>query len=146
MPSTRPSDRNSGGFWPFWDTKANRLAAGDPRPSLEERYGTAAGYNCVVTNAINTAVRSEQRRLLAVLGYQGEPPGGGRSASIAGGALWHGGRLQLRGDQCHQHGRQIGTAAAFGRSGIPRRTAWRREIRVHRWRSAMARRPVTIAW
>jgi hypothetical protein len=47
---------NSGGFWPFWDTKANRLAAGDPRPSLEERYGTAAGYNCVVTNAINTAV------------------------------------------------------------------------------------------
>jgi Alpha/beta hydrolase domain/IPT/TIG domain len=47
---------NSGGFWPFWDTKANRLAVGDPRPSLEERYGTAAGYNCVVTNAINTAV------------------------------------------------------------------------------------------
>jgi hypothetical protein len=47
---------NSGGFWPFWDTKANRLAAGDPRPSLEERYGTAAGYNCMVTNAINTAV------------------------------------------------------------------------------------------
>jgi hypothetical protein len=47
---------NSGGFWPFWDTKANRLAAGDPRLSLEERYGTAAGYNCVVTNAINTAV------------------------------------------------------------------------------------------
>jgi hypothetical protein len=46
---------NSGGFWPFWDTKANRLAAGDPRLSLEERYGTSAGYNCMVTNAINTA-------------------------------------------------------------------------------------------
>jgi hypothetical protein len=47
---------NSGGFWPFWDTKANRQSAHDPRLSLEERYGTSAGYNCVVTNAINTAV------------------------------------------------------------------------------------------
>jgi len=47
---------NSGGYWPFWDTRANRLAAGDPRPSLEERYGTHAGYVCVVTRAVNKAV------------------------------------------------------------------------------------------
>lgn len=47
---------NSGGFWPFWDTKANREAAGDPRASLEERYGTHAGYVCVVTAAANSAV------------------------------------------------------------------------------------------
>jgi hypothetical protein len=47
---------NSGGYWPFWDTKADRLAAGDPRPSLEERYGTHAGYVCVVTVAANRAV------------------------------------------------------------------------------------------
>ncbi len=47
---------NSGGYWPFWDTRANRLAAGDPRPSLEERYGTHAGYVCVVTRAVNRAV------------------------------------------------------------------------------------------
>ena len=31
---------NSGGYWPFWDTKAHRAAAGDPRLSLQERYGT----------------------------------------------------------------------------------------------------------
>ena len=53
---------NSGGYWPFWDTRANRLAAGDPRPSLEERYGTHAGYVCVVTRAVNKAI--QQRFLL----------------------------------------------------------------------------------
>ena len=53
---------NSGGYWPFWDTKANRKAAGDPRPSLQERYGTLAGYVCVVTAAANEAVK--QRFLL----------------------------------------------------------------------------------
>jgi len=53
---------NSGGYWPFWDTRANRIAAGDPRLSLEERYGTHAGYVCVVTAAVNRAV--QQRFLL----------------------------------------------------------------------------------
>jgi hypothetical protein len=48
---------NSGGYWPFWDTKANRQAAGDPRLSIEERYGTHAGYVCVVTAAANKAVQ-----------------------------------------------------------------------------------------
>ncbi len=47
---------NSGGFWPFWDTKANRLAAGDPRLSLEERYGTSAGYVCVALQAADAAI------------------------------------------------------------------------------------------
>lgn len=47
---------NSGGYWPFWDTLANREAAGDPRLSLEERYGTHAGYVCVVTAAANKAI------------------------------------------------------------------------------------------
>ena len=47
---------NSGGFWPFWDTIAHRQAAGDLRLSLEERYGTHAGYVCVVTAAANRAV------------------------------------------------------------------------------------------
>jgi hypothetical protein len=54
---------NSGGYWPFWDTQADRSAAGDPRLSLEERYGTHAGYVCVVTTAANWAV--QQRFLLA---------------------------------------------------------------------------------
>jgi Alpha/beta hydrolase domain len=46
----------SGGFWPFWDTRAHRQIVGDPRLSLEERYGTHAGYVCVVTAAANKAV------------------------------------------------------------------------------------------
>jgi hypothetical protein len=54
---------NSGGYTPFWDTKANRVAAGDPRLSLQERYGTHAGYVCVVTKAANEAVK--ERFLLA---------------------------------------------------------------------------------
>jgi hypothetical protein len=54
---------NSGGYWPFWDTKAHRAAVGDPRLSLQERYGTHAGYVCVVTAAANWAV--QQRFLLA---------------------------------------------------------------------------------
>ncbi|HSI17143.1 MAG TPA: alpha/beta hydrolase domain-containing protein, partial [Sphingomonas sp.] len=33
-----------GGFIPFARTRAERIAAGDPRPSLEERYGTHAGF------------------------------------------------------------------------------------------------------
>jgi hypothetical protein len=34
----------SGGFIPFAATRAERLASGDPRPSLEERYGTHDAY------------------------------------------------------------------------------------------------------
>jgi len=52
---------NSGGYYPFWDTKANRQANGDPRLSLEERYGTHAGYVCVATAAVN---RAQQLRFL----------------------------------------------------------------------------------
>jgi hypothetical protein len=53
---------NSGAYYPFWDTQAHRVSAGDPRLSLEERYGTHAGYYCVVRQAANSAV--EQRFLL----------------------------------------------------------------------------------
>ena len=42
--------------FPFKETKAERKASGDPRLSLEERYGTHAGYVCVVTQAANVAV------------------------------------------------------------------------------------------
>ena len=47
----------SGSSFPFEETKAARLAAKDPRPSIEERYGTHQGYVCVVTNAANDAVK-----------------------------------------------------------------------------------------
>jgi hypothetical protein len=44
-----------GGMVPFFKTKAQRVAAGDPRLSLEERYGTHAGYVAAVTAAANNA-------------------------------------------------------------------------------------------
>jgi alpha/beta hydrolase family protein len=44
-----------GGMVPFFKTKAQRLAAGDSRLSLEERYGTHAGYVKAVTAAANNA-------------------------------------------------------------------------------------------
>jgi hypothetical protein len=45
-----------GGMVPFFKTKAQRLAAGDPRLSLEERYNNShAGYVAAVTAAANNA-------------------------------------------------------------------------------------------
>jgi hypothetical protein len=44
-----------GGMVPFFKKKADRLAAGDPRRSLEERYVTHAGYVAAVTAAANNA-------------------------------------------------------------------------------------------
>jgi len=46
------------GFIPFATTRAERLAAGDSRPSLEERYGDHAGYVRAVRTAAQEAVRS----------------------------------------------------------------------------------------
>jgi alpha/beta hydrolase family protein len=45
-----------GGMIPFAKTKAQRLANGDPRLSLEERYGTHAGYVAAVKAAAANAV------------------------------------------------------------------------------------------
>jgi hypothetical protein len=47
----------SGGYIPFAKTKAERLAAGDPRLSLEERYGNHAGYVAAVRAAADKAVK-----------------------------------------------------------------------------------------
>jgi hypothetical protein len=49
------------GYIPFPLTKAERLAAGDPRRSVEERYGSQEGYDCVVQAAARREVR---KRLL----------------------------------------------------------------------------------
>ena len=46
-----------GGFIPFAKTKAERLASGDPRLSLEERYGNHAGYVAVVKAALEGLLR-----------------------------------------------------------------------------------------
>ena len=41
----------TGSFIPFFRTQAERIAAGDPRPSLQERYPTHADYVAKVTAA-----------------------------------------------------------------------------------------------
>ncbi|MBS1787760.1 MAG: hypothetical protein JST85_08565 [Acidobacteria bacterium] len=52
----------AGGFIPFAKTKAEREAAGDPRPSLEERYHDHAGYVIAVKAAVRRL--SQQKFLL----------------------------------------------------------------------------------
>ena len=51
----------TGSFFPFARTRAERLADGDPRLSLEERYGDHAGYVAAVKRAADDSVA---RRLL----------------------------------------------------------------------------------
>src|SRR6202795_4789685 len=53
----------SGSFIPFATTRAERLASGDPRKSLEERYRDHEGYVRAVRQAAGQLV--EQRFLLA---------------------------------------------------------------------------------
>jgi Alpha/beta hydrolase domain len=45
-----------GSYFPYAKTQAQRLASGDPRLSLTERYGTQAGYVAAVTAAANDLV------------------------------------------------------------------------------------------
>jgi len=52
----------NGAFFPFATTRAERQAAGDPRPSLEERYTDHAGFVKAVEEASNRLVK--QRLLL----------------------------------------------------------------------------------
>jgi hypothetical protein len=47
-----------GGFIPFASTKAERLASGDPRLSLEERYQTHDGYVKALGGAARSLVTS----------------------------------------------------------------------------------------
>ena len=46
-----------GGMIPFARTRAERLANGDPRRSLEERYHSHAGYVSAVAKAAGNAMR-----------------------------------------------------------------------------------------
>ena len=47
----------AGGYVPFAKTKADRIAAADPRPSLEERYGTHEKYVELVRAAASHLVK-----------------------------------------------------------------------------------------
>jgi hypothetical protein len=61
----------NGAFIPFAKTKAERLATGDPRPSLEERYASHKAYVAAVKAATDQAVaerfllREDADRLIA---------------------------------------------------------------------------------
>ena len=48
---------NSGSFIPFGRTKAEREARGDPRPSIEERYGNHKAYVQAVLSVVEGLVR-----------------------------------------------------------------------------------------
>ena len=49
--------RNAGGYIPFARTRAERLVKGDPRPSLEERYGSHENYVAHVRVAAERLVK-----------------------------------------------------------------------------------------
>jgi len=53
---------STGQYIPFAPTLEERLATGDPRPSIEERYHSLSDYTAQVTRALNRMVR--QRLLL----------------------------------------------------------------------------------
>jgi hypothetical protein len=61
----------TGGWIPFARTKAERMANGDPRLSLEERYGSHAGYVAAVRKAAAEVVatgfllQADANRLIA---------------------------------------------------------------------------------
>ena len=58
----------SGQYIPFEATKAERIAAGDPRPSVQERYPSFAMYRAAVMNAIDNLV---QEPVHALRGHRG---------------------------------------------------------------------------
>jgi len=49
---------SAGQYIPFKITKAERIAAGDPRPSLQERYNDHNGYVEAVTKAVQNLVKN----------------------------------------------------------------------------------------
>jgi len=79
----------TGGYLPFAATRAERIAAGDPRPSLEERYGTQDGYMCVVRRAAEQLVharfllREDADRTVAVAAATKVLPGAAESSNDA---------------------------------------------------------------
>jgi hypothetical protein len=75
---------SSGQYIPFAATKAERIASGDPRPSVEERYPSYDQYRSQVMNAIDNLVKErlmlcedaddQQTRLLQAGLAAGVPP------------------------------------------------------------------------
>ncbi|HEX6795996.1 MAG TPA: alpha/beta hydrolase domain-containing protein [Casimicrobiaceae bacterium] len=57
-PQANDGCESSGQYIPFESTKAERVAAGDPRPSVEERYKSFGQYRSAVVNAIDDMVKN----------------------------------------------------------------------------------------
>jgi hypothetical protein len=82
-----------GQYIPFAETKADRIAAGDPRPSVEERYRSFGQYQSALMRAIDDLVKdrlilcedadNEQVRLIEAGLNRGVPalPGKGTPAA-----------------------------------------------------------------
>ena len=57
-PQDNDGCEGSGQYIPFARTKADRLASGDPRLSIEERYPDIETYSSLLSDAINNLERS----------------------------------------------------------------------------------------
>jgi len=57
-PQANDGCESSGQYIPFPQTKAQRIASGDPRPSVEERYKSFGEYRSAVVNAIDDMVKN----------------------------------------------------------------------------------------
>jgi hypothetical protein len=56
-PQANDGCESSGQYIAFTRTAADRIAAGDPRPSIEERYPSFGQYHAAVKNAIDDLVK-----------------------------------------------------------------------------------------
>src|SRR5712691_3188645 len=57
-PQSPDGCEGSGQYIPFAKTKADRIASGDPRLSVEERYGNMETYSSMLRDAINSLVKA----------------------------------------------------------------------------------------
>src|SRR5262249_2854814 len=99
----------SGQYIPFKATKAERLAAGDPRPSVEERYHSYPQYRAKVIQAVDKLVKARfllcedtddmVTRLFAAGVAAGVPAG-------QAGKAWDGNRVAARNGNGHRKNKQ----------------------------------------
>ena len=105
-PQANDGCESAGQFVPFPKTKANRLASGDPRQSVAERYPTFEQYQHRVAHAIREMVEdrlmlcedtaSEYARLIALGLAQGVPAPPGPPPAVS--------PVPLCGDKNEHHG------------------------------------------
>jgi len=62
-----------GSYIPFPRNRAERERASDPRPSVEERYGSRAEYLGRVTEAALALIRAVDERGLREIHFGGDP-------------------------------------------------------------------------